>query len=158
MFDQIPSRTVPIQSWAMVLAALITNLGVVIAACIQSGWIGKPSSVRSLLRPSSPVNSRASEIGAIDPPIEHRVRHFATSGSEYSGLPYWRNAGFGSSSRRRPATNSVADRTPRQDCLKTSFDAGGCRRNTFGTAAVMSVRVRFVAGGGNGFQRLEIPA
>jgi hypothetical protein len=70
MFDQIPSRTVPIQSWAMVLAALITNLGVVIAACIQSGWIGKPSSVTVIAPPSSPVNSRASEIGAIDPPNE----------------------------------------------------------------------------------------
>jgi hypothetical protein len=32
MIDQIPSRTIPIQSWAMVLAASITTCGVIVAA------------------------------------------------------------------------------------------------------------------------------
>ena len=70
MIDQIPTKTIPIQSWAMVLAALITNLGVVIAAFIQSGWIGKPYSASFTAPPSSPVSSQASETGAIDPPNE----------------------------------------------------------------------------------------
>ena len=69
MIDQIQSRTIPIQSWAMVLAALITNLGVVIAAFIQSGWIGKPYSA-SFTAGHSPVSSQASEAETIDPPNE----------------------------------------------------------------------------------------
>ena len=69
MIDQIQSRTIPIQSWAMVLAALITNLGVVIAAFIQSGWIGNPYSASFTAR-QSPVSSQASEAETIDPPNE----------------------------------------------------------------------------------------
>ena len=69
MFDQIPTRTIPIQSWAMVLAASITTCGVIVAACIQSGWIEKPYSASFTARPSS-VSSQASEAGAIDPPNE----------------------------------------------------------------------------------------
>ena len=67
MIDQIQSRTIPIQSWGIVLAALITNLGVVIAACIQTGWIGRPSSATVIALPSS---RQATETWAIDPPIE----------------------------------------------------------------------------------------
>jgi hypothetical protein len=70
MIDQLQSRTIPIQSWAMVLAALITNLGVVIAAFIQSGWIEKPYSASFPAQKPYPVNSQASEAGAIDPPNE----------------------------------------------------------------------------------------
>jgi hypothetical protein len=69
MFDQIPSRTIPIQ-WAMVLAASITTCGVIVAACIQSGWIEKPYSASFTARQSSPVSSQAAEAKAIDPPNE----------------------------------------------------------------------------------------
>ena len=53
MIDQIRSRTIPIQSWGMVLAALITTVGIVFAACINSGWIEKPSSATVIALPSS---------------------------------------------------------------------------------------------------------
>ena len=70
MIDQIPSRTIPIQSWSMLLAASITTCGVIVAACIQSGWIEKPYSASFTGPPSPQVNSQASETGAIDPPNE----------------------------------------------------------------------------------------
>jgi len=66
MIDQLQSRTIPIQSWAMVLAALITNLGVVIAAFIQSGWIEKPYSASFPAPQSARAIFQASETGAID--------------------------------------------------------------------------------------------
>jgi hypothetical protein len=67
MIDHIPTKTIPIQSWAMVLAALITTCGVIVAACIQSGWIEKPYSASFTARPSSSVSS---ENGEIDSPHE----------------------------------------------------------------------------------------
>ena len=67
MIDQIQSRTIPIQSWAMVLAALITTVGIVFAACIQSGWIEKPSSASFATLQSSPANVPASATEAVEP-------------------------------------------------------------------------------------------
>ena len=51
MIDQTPSRTIPIQSWTMLLAASITACGVIVAACIQSGWFEKPYSASFTARP-----------------------------------------------------------------------------------------------------------
>jgi hypothetical protein len=66
MIDQTQSRAIPAQSSAIVLSALITTWGVVLAACIQKGWIEKPApAVFVLPQPSSPI-AKASFTGAIE--------------------------------------------------------------------------------------------
>ncbi len=43
MSDEYQVRAIRTQSSAVVSAALITTMGAVTAACIQSGWIGRPA-------------------------------------------------------------------------------------------------------------------
>lgn len=66
-----PSRAVRWQATAVVVAALISTTGAISSALIQTGWIGKASSVRPPAEPAPPqfsaTLSQASFTGAIEP-------------------------------------------------------------------------------------------
>ena len=66
MFDQSATRNFPLQSWAVVLAAVITTAGVVLSACIQSGWIERPSPAAVSLPQASPANLYVPDARQID--------------------------------------------------------------------------------------------
>ena len=66
MFDQSTTRNFPLQSWAVVLAAVISTTGVVLAACIQSGWIERPSPAPVYLPQASPANLQVPDSQQID--------------------------------------------------------------------------------------------
>ena len=51
MSDQVHPNAVRLQSSAIVVAALITTLGAVTAACIQTGIFGKPVAINALCQP-----------------------------------------------------------------------------------------------------------
>jgi hypothetical protein len=56
-------RAGPVSSSAIISSALITTCGVITAACIQTGWIAKPSVVVNSLPPVA----RAHLTGAVEP-------------------------------------------------------------------------------------------
>lgn len=66
MNDQNQLRAIPAQSMAIVMSGIITTCGVVISACIQTGWIGKPSP-EMVDPPQPPVVARAYFTGVIEP-------------------------------------------------------------------------------------------
>jgi hypothetical protein len=51
MSDEYQVKAIRTQSTAVVSAALITTIGAVTAACIQSGWISKPIETSALSQP-----------------------------------------------------------------------------------------------------------
>ena len=84
MFNATQARTLSVQSSAIVLAALITTCGVVISACIQTGWISKPSSVVSVLPQPPPKTARAFFTGSVQP-IQERPPSFVEHASYIVG-------------------------------------------------------------------------
>lgn len=64
MNDQNQLRAIPAQSMAIVMSGIITTCGVVISACIQTGWIGKPTP--EMVDPPQPTVARAYFTGVIE--------------------------------------------------------------------------------------------
>ena len=64
--DQVQPRGIPVQSWAIVLAAIISSCGVIAAAFVQTGSILKSSQATAVAR-SPPRISEASFTGDIEP-------------------------------------------------------------------------------------------
>jgi hypothetical protein len=74
MIDQHHAKVVTLQSSAVVLAALITTMGAIGAACIQTGWIGRPALTTAATAPTATIASRTtpptaqvSFLGTIEP-------------------------------------------------------------------------------------------
>lgn len=67
MNDRFQSRAVRFQSSAIVIAAVITTSGAVIAACIQAGWIGKPPSNAVASLSNTEAGKQAYFTGVIEP-------------------------------------------------------------------------------------------
>jgi hypothetical protein len=74
MNDQNQNSAIRLQSSAIVVAALITGSGAVIAACIQTGLIGRPFDpplAVSMLEPT-PKPAQATFTGTIEPLADNR--------------------------------------------------------------------------------------
>ena len=133
MIDQIPTKTIPIQSWAMVLAALdyeswshrrsLHSIGLDLETFFGYGHclavVPSGDRNRGSMFPLSEVSTFRSLRQRIPPHI----------------LPG--NSSFVSSYRRRIANNVSATRSPSLERLQTRFDTGGYHSKAFGIATMI---------------------